>query len=398
MKLALLGADATTLAIARAAVAGPHDLVWVCELDDGEPAIASALRAVAAHSRPAEHWETLLDFAAVDAVVIARSADEDRRGDQLRKFVQAGMPMIAAHPVVQSMLVYYELDMIRRETNCVMLAYLPVRWHASASELARWLREPADSPLGRIEQVVMERRLSDRSQAAVVAQFARDVDLMRFVCGDFNKLGAMGGASEAAAYGSLGVQMTGPTSVLARWSVGPPDPTEGASLTLLGANGKAVLRLPGDSLTTETFPAVLEVTTGAETTREEFPAWNPAAAAIERLERAIAEPTAASAWVDASRSIELAETIERSLRKGRTVELHYEDYTEESTFKGTMASLGCGLLMLGLVLLGLVAVADQLKLPFVDRWPKLLAWLLGIFLALQLLMLIFKREPRDKIP
>ena len=35
------------------------------------------------------------------------------------------MPMIIVHPVHESMLVYYELDMNRQESGCLMLPYAP---------------------------------------------------------------------------------------------------------------------------------------------------------------------------------------------------------------------------------------------------------------------------------
>jgi myo-inositol 2-dehydrogenase/D-chiro-inositol 1-dehydrogenase len=86
------------------------------------------------------------------------------------------------------------------------------------------------------------------------------------------------------------------------------------------------------------------------------------------------------------------------LRKGRTIELYFEEYTEESTFKGTMASIGCGLLLLGMFVMGAVAIAEQIGVPYTRLWPYVLAGVLGVFLILQLLMLVFRRGdtvPRD---
>lgn len=106
---------------------------------------------------------------------------------------------------------------------------------------------------------------------------------------------------------------------------------------------------------------------------------------------AIGRAAASPDWVDASRAIELSETIDRSLAKGRTIELYYEDYTEQGTFKGTMASVGCGLLMLTLGLLVFVALAEQMGLPFLKYWPHVVVGGLAVFLLAQLLMLVFRR-------
>ena len=51
-------------------------------------------------------------------------------------------------------------------------------------------------------------------------------------------------------------------------------------------------------------------------------------------------------WPDAARTIELAETIPRSVKRGRGIDLHQEEFSELGTFRGTMASLGCGIIIL----------------------------------------------------
>ncbi len=74
------------------------------------------------------------------------------------------------------------------------------------------------------------------------------------------------------------------------------------------------------------------------------------------------------------------------------IELYYEDYTEDATFKGMMASLGCGLLLMTLMLLVLVGVLEQLKIPGIGVWRYALVGVLGVFLALQFLLLTSKKK------
>jgi predicted dehydrogenase len=121
-----------------------------------------------ARARRFDGWEALLDSSVVDAVVVARGADDDRRADQLRKFIQAEVPLLVSHPVADSMLVYYELDMIRRETNCVVLPHLPQRRHPALEELAR---ARGASPIGKIEQLVVALAIHEPDKASVVRQF-----------------------------------------------------------------------------------------------------------------------------------------------------------------------------------------------------------------------------------
>ncbi|HXT57687.1 MAG TPA: hypothetical protein VN699_03590, partial [Pirellulales bacterium] len=115
MKFALLGADLQALQLA-AAVAASHEHELVSAHDVGQA--AAAVREIAPLAPIVEHWEGLLGGSQAEAVIVGRGADDDIRADQLRKLVQAGLPLVISHPVHESMLVYYELDMIRQESKC----------------------------------------------------------------------------------------------------------------------------------------------------------------------------------------------------------------------------------------------------------------------------------------
>ena len=387
MKFALLGADNDALDLARAAAASPgHDLVWTHDLG---PAALEA-RSLAPGARYGEDWEALLTGSVADVVIVARG-EADPRSEQLRKLVQAGVPLLLCHPAHDSMLLYYELDMIRRESRCVMLPYAPEARHPAIERLAAEIGD-AGPPSAEIEQLVFERRMADRRKSAVLRQFARDVLLIRRLCGELNKVSAMAPPSEAARYSNLGVQLTGQSGALVRWSVGPVEETAGARITLIGPEGKRVLHMP------ESGPVREETFTAAGMQSEVFSDWNPAAAGLENMAAALAGERVMPDWMDACRSVELAEAVERSLLKGRTVELHFEDYTEHATFKGTMTSVGCALLALGLVSLVVSAVAAKLVWREIGYWPYALLAIFGIFLLLQLFKLVFPSERSDETP
>jgi hypothetical protein len=98
----------------------------------------------------------------------------------------------------------------------------------------------------------------------------------------------------------------------------------------------------------------------------------------------------------------LAETVPRSVAKGRGIDLHQEEFTEIGTFKGTMASLGCGIVLLALaVIVGatlLGGIAKQIGWEFGERlaglWPVLVLITMGLFLLLQLLPALVAPSPR----
>jgi len=383
MNFALLGIDADALALAAHIASSPvHRLVWACDVAGAE----NQLRGLAPRIQFSSTWESLLAGEGIDALIVARGTNADERADQLRKLVQAPLPMILTHPIDDSMLVGYELDMIRRDSGCPMIPYIATRWDRAIDRLRELVRAGADSPLGPAEQVVMERALADRSRASVQRQFARDVDVLRTIAGDLTSVSALApGGKEEADYANLGVQLTGEGSVLARWSVAAAEPEAGARLSVRGNRGKASLALLDAGQAAE-----IEFVIGGQSTREAFPAWNAAAGAIQTLEAAVRGEPVVVTWPDACRNVELTEAIARSLAKGRTIELHDEEHTEHGTFKGTMTSLGCGLLLASLVLL--VCAAALAKITgnaFFGYAPYFILAVLGVFLILQSLKLVF---------
>jgi predicted dehydrogenase len=392
MKLAILGADRETLAIARSIVSDDaHQLVGCLEIGTGP--IAAELIAMRPARGVVDNWEALLDSTWLDAVVVGSDPDEDRRAEQLRKFAQVGIPTLVVHPLFISTLVYYELDMVRREAGAVMLPYLPNRLHPAVDELIHRLASDATGGIGPLEQVSLERQLIDRSPAAVKAQFARDADLLQALTGDLTHLGAMSGGGPTS-FESLNVQMSGPSGVLARWSVAPAAAADSGRLVVVAPAGRAVITMPSDG-----GPWQMELQAGGERADRQWPGtWSPPGASLEQLRAAIAGETVHPDWLDAARSIELTQTIDRSLARGRTIELHHEEYNEAGNFKSLMAAGGCGLLLLGLLLLLVIGVVEdlgralKLQLDWLSKWPYVLLALLAVFLLLQLLVLALRQK------
>ena len=354
-------------------------------------AAAAELQPLVGQIRTIADWESLLDDAQIDAVIVARGSDHELRTEQLRKLTQVEKPVLASHPVVDSMLAYYELDMIRRETGAPLIPNLARRKHPAVEALADVVRQGGDSPIGKVDHLAIERRVASPTRENVGQEFARDVDLARAVAGDMTRLGAMAGLPAAPNFASLGVQMSGPQGIDARWSVIPVQSAGGARLTLTGPRGRATVELLEAGL-----PWTLECVTGDRAEKKEFPSWDQGASALDDLATVINGGKPSADWVDACRAIELTETIDLSLKRSRTVELYYEDFTEDATFKGTMASVGCGLLILTILVLGMAGIAEQMKIPYVGAWRYVLLALFVVFLFMQLIMLTTgKRRAAD---
>jgi myo-inositol 2-dehydrogenase/D-chiro-inositol 1-dehydrogenase len=298
------------------------------------------------------------------------------------------------------MLDAYELDMIHAESAGVLMPWLPVRFHPGVAELWDTIEAGERAAIGQVEQITLERFLPNRDRETVLRQFAQDADVLQYLAGDAFKLHAMGstaGQSAAGVYGNLNIQINCGDGLVCRWSVAPLEDRPMGRLALVGSKGKAVLHIP--ERLTDSWQ--LETRLGGNTTKREFSQWDPSAIAIDRLSAAIAGEPIEPNWTEAARTIELADTIDRSLARGRTIDLHQEEYSDISTFKGTMASLGCGLLMLGLMLIVVVAIAHSIAVnagwmqaaAILSNWPYLLLGVLGVFLLLQLFLLVGNKKP-----
>jgi predicted dehydrogenase len=392
LKLAVLGIDDATLALAAASKNAQHAIVLI----DANSDRLEEARRIAPTAKVISDWENALDPGQVDAALLGADKPAERI-EQLRRLIQTQMPVVVSHPLSLSMLEAYELDMIRNETHSIVLPYLPGRWHPASAEIGAMVADPSTSPIGAVEQIIFERYMQKREREDVLKQFSRDVDLLQFIAGGANKLHALGSTSGGSPYGNLTVQTTSETDSVCRWTVSPAHDFVGGKLTLIGAAGRVILLMPDASKAWK-----LDVQTSPPTPAREYAGWNSAAAALQLLAGATAGQRTEPTWTEAARTVELAETIDRSLKRGRTIDLHHEEFTDIGTFKGTMTSVGCAILMCGLVFVVCVALAHLVAVQagwnqladWLGYWPYLLLGVLGFYLLLQPLALIGKsREP-----
>src|SRR5687767_5809735 len=189
MRLALLGIDDEALELVRWGVlAEGHQLVAAYDVGSRGEDIA----AIAPDAALNEDWESLVLGTRADAVIVARGhaglagqtgiADDERRADQLRKLAQAAVPMLVMCPACEA-IVGFEIEMIRRDSRGVIVPYVPGQSRGELAEVASWLEDGERSPVGAVEQLVLEREQSDRGRSAVLVQFARDVALLRRLVG-----------------------------------------------------------------------------------------------------------------------------------------------------------------------------------------------------------------------
>ena len=75
------------------------------------------------------------------------------------------------------------------------------------------------------------------------------------------------------------------------------------------------------------------------------------------------------------------------------IDVHHQQLTQRLAFRGTMAAFGCGLLLLMFVALMAAGLAgDLLGVPLKDYWPLVLLAVLALFLLMQALPWLVKRQ------
>jgi predicted dehydrogenase len=393
MRIGLLGIDDQVHEVLAAAVARGDEVVLACDLAD-DAGMAAAAVPTTARRVP---WEALMDAQACDAVLVGREQWNDTRAEAVRKLVQAGRTLVLSQPIVLSMLWAYELDMIRKDSGARLVPILPERLHPFVARLRRAIEAGlGGGPLGAIETIELTRRLVDRSRDSVLRHLARDADLVRTLVGDPERLSTLGGGGADTGWATLAVGLTGAAAVPVRWQVARGAP-EGLTITVVGASGSQTVELPAGPIP----ECVWATPSGGETMR-----FDRGAAILGLLDGTVGlnDGIRPAAWDDAARAIELAESVPRSLAKGRAIDLHQEEFSELGTFKGTMASLGCGLVLAALFVLLIATlvggIAREAGWDLGERiagiWPVAVLTVLGLFLALQFLPLLVAPATRPE--
>tara|TARA_Y100000766_G_scaffold53634_1_gene43427 strand:+ start:5714 stop:6973 length:1260 start_codon:yes stop_codon:yes gene_type:complete len=404
MKIGILGCDDHILAIAVAAVEGGHSLSPAYDVPDDLPAILSGI-----DRQPREQWQGLLEDEVCDAVLVGVDGWSEHRAEQVRTLVQAGRTILIGHPASLSMLWAYELDMILADSSATVIPALATRHHPFIYSLKNLVEQSiaGNGPLGPIESLQFERRQPDRDQESVLTSFARDADVIRVLIGDPSRLMALGGGD--AGWANLAVGLSGPDQVSVRWQVAKGHTRE-LTIQLICERGRLCIDIPERDC--GVWAVTQQTDAGISDLLPEFPSetapFQPAEVLLELLLLAVKgdannhsnSSIPPAIWPDAARTIELAETIPRSVKRGRGIDLHQEEFSELGTFRGTMASLGCGIIMAGLFILFLATlvggVARAAGWSFGERlaaiWPYAILTTLILFLILQLLPFLLPKD------
>jgi predicted dehydrogenase len=383
MNFVILGNGAEELSWAR----------WLYEQNDHRLAAVfpgffdSSLAGIAV----ASDLEGALAMAGVEAAIVGGPIE--LRGEYLRRAAAEGLAIICLHPAGDDSEAYYQVSLSLSETGAVIVPDIPLRLHPGV-EAIRLVMERGE--LGAFRGIRYEFPSHGDGIDLARVVFPRCVDIVRALVGEIEALTATGDPPGARPDIELVVQHRAAQAQRAElrvWS----GPDEAARLTFLGAQGSMTLEV--DKLLERSARLIRRVThQGEEVT--EFGPWDAHDAIVSVLEASrglrpgIDFPS--PSLHDATRAMELTEATVRSLRRGRTVDLHYEPISEEATFKSVMTSTGC-MILVGALCAVLVALSGP---PLGFNGTIYIAYLippiLVIFVMMQTLRFAVRRPDRSE--
>jgi predicted dehydrogenase len=323
----------------------------------------------------------------LNAVIVGGPIES--RGESLRRAAAEGFAIICLHPPGPDSEAYYQVALSREETGAAIVPDLPMRLHPGVRALRQAI--PAGE-IGTFRGLRMETPSPEPHESLVRVAFPGAIDAVRAIVGEVDALTATGDPAGDDPDHELVVHLraAGPRSAEVRIRSGTSGP---ARLTLLGSIGSMTLEIDPMHLQ----EARLFRHVGSPDPQPiELPPWDPHEAIFAVLTGSIGRHEGGDmpspSLLDGTRAMEVTEAVARSLRRGRTVELHYESISEDATFKSVMTSTGCMVFIAALILLPLSMAGPPLGMPWTLYIPYLILPALVLFVAMQTLRLAIRRR------
>ena len=340
MRYALVGCDRESVELVTALARVDNARVVSGHLCGSQ---AEMLRELLPGIALSDTWEELLGGPPLDGIIVSRDRGETWRGAALRQLTRAGARLVLVHPACDAALAW-ELDAIRIDARAQLLAHAPLFPAELRGHLRRWLAAGEHSPIGACRQLLIEAPLAEPTSQQVRARCARDALHAAQWLGPVTRVDAHGELLGADRWERLSAELETADGCLIRWLVVPPAGPRSGVWTLLGTKGRIVITLSDDAARRRwsiTGDAESLAGAGESDEADEAIGW--------LLDHARCE-TAPPLWSDVARSLDVAESVARSARAARPVELAVGSAGQERSLKVLVATGLC------LVLLALVAV------------------------------------------
>jgi myo-inositol 2-dehydrogenase/D-chiro-inositol 1-dehydrogenase len=281
----------------------------------------------------------------------------------------------------------------RSETGAIIIPAMPLRLHPGVAAIRQAL---ASSELGAFRGLRIEAQSAGEKVDLARVMVPRVVDVVRALLGEIEALTATGDPPGEHPDLELIVQLRAAEARRAelRLSAGPDEPFR---LSLMGADGSMTLEFDSQF---DRPARLIRRDSGQDPEVHELESWDSHEAIFSVLMQSCARRESSELphpnLLDATRTMEVAEATARSLRRGRTVDLHYEEVSEEATFKSVMTSTGCVVLLIALFILPIALGGPALGVDWTIYIAYLIPPALVIFVLLQAFKLAVRRPGRSE--
>jgi predicted dehydrogenase len=321
----------------------------------------------------------------------------EARGEALRRAAAEGLAIICLHPPGSDSEAYYQVSLSRAETGAVIVPDIPHRLHPGVARLRQAM---SGGELGAFRGIRHEAPAEFAGQDLARDGFPRMVDVVRAMLGEIEAVTASGDPAGEHPDVELIVQLRAAESRRAEVRIGS-GPAEPSRLIVNGSAGS--LTLEYDPTHQAAARLIRRSTTSSQGERvEQLPPWDPHAAIVQTLLASMeargepARPSPRPGLADGTRAMELSEAVARSLRRGRTIDMHYESISEEATFKSIMTSTGCMILLACLLILPVALAGPALGINGTIYIAYLIPPVLVAFTVLQVLRFGIGKERPEK--
>ncbi len=369
MNFALLGDDLAALPLVRAlADKSKHRLSRAT----GLTATATDVLQLAPSLELSPHWDELLTDRSLDAIIVAGVQDEGLEG--AKQLASAGMPLLIVPSAGQGSAWIYELTLIRDETRTILFPVFLQRFDPNVQRMRECL---AAGTIGKPLHLQIERETQIAHTAGMTpllapqtidASMLFDVDLLRRLGGDYHRVTALYSGQSPQGVSLATISLAGEKLPEASWTLKPTVSDPQWRLTITGDTGS--MTLSGGTAESETqliIDGTKPMPTPAATDAD------PARLLLDQFEVLIGseEPKshlqmAVPDWRDMTRAFEIVDASHRSIRRRRTIDVHFETVSERGLFKTQMTAIGCGLLCVTLFAMVVVLIVGALFDPRSD--------------------------------
>jgi myo-inositol 2-dehydrogenase/D-chiro-inositol 1-dehydrogenase len=315
------------------------------------------LTTLVAGLRVAPRWDELLAGEEIDAAIVAgHSADVLTAARQLG---QSGTPLVVFPDVRLGAEFVYEMTLVRDDRQVPLVPVFAARFDPAVEQLAESLRSGAASTVLHVEMERECRAERGGGPAAVLEAgeidvwLLRDADLLRCLAakatgraGDYNQVTAFHAGRTEHGVAAANVSLAGDGLPEASWLLRPAAADRWRAVVTT-ERGRIALERAADETETRLDDGALPVPSASLDV-------DPGRRMLAHVEAGLAGRAISPDWTDLTRAFEIVEGSQRSLRRRRTIDLHFETTSERSLFKTRMTALGCGLLsatLVGVILL-----------------------------------------------